>query len=93
MSNDLPVIKTKQVDEDKSSTITDIVEAGEEVYEAIRQVRGKGRSTDAPLQTTQLNTGNDEQENKSPLSSNVATLTGGAILLVAGAMLTKRLLF
>lgn len=79
-TTDIPTIHVEPVDERKL-TLTDLVELGEQIYAEFNKNRS-GKSIDVP-----------EEPVPKPPRKGYEGLVSGGILLVAGAMLTKKLLF
>ncbi|MEX2404090.1 MAG: hypothetical protein WD625_08145 [Balneolales bacterium] len=79
-TENIPTIHVEPVD-DRKLTLTDLVEVGEQIYAEFTKNRS-GESIDVP----------EAPEPEKP-KKDMTGLVSGGILLVAGAMLTKKLLF
>lgn len=82
-TENIPTINIEPVDPDRKLTLSDLVELGEQIYSEIQKSKS-GDNIEVP---------EPEPAPTPAKSKNIVALTSSGILLVAGAMLTKRLLF
>lgn len=83
MSNqNIPTIQIEPIDPDQKLTLSDLVELGEQIFSEIQKSKS-GESIEVP----------EEPAPAPAKSKNIAALTGSGIVLIAGAMLAKKLLF
>lgn len=85
----LPVIKTVPVEENRT-TVTDVIEAGEQIFQDLQKILGRNGSTSV---TQPIEQPEPDSNEKNKNGQTVFRLTGSAVLLVASAMLSKRFLF
>jgi hypothetical protein len=84
----LPVLHTEPIDQPTGSRLERFLEVGEEIYNEIQKLRGEQPTSNEPQTDPQ------PKQNASPdRVKDYSYLTGAVILAVAGAMLTKRILF